>query len=118
MEGGLELKPDDQAGAAVDERTDDVPVILTEPVERENTRNEIEEDERASAEEDELFFEDEVEASAEEIWTSVGVMEERTFSFGKGDDAGTRETVDETLEGIKRLLPDIARILGEERKSL
>ncbi len=150
--GGLELKPDDQAGAGVDKPTDDVPVILTEPGERESIRNEIEEDGLASAEgdellsedelvapeeededellsedelvapeeedEDELLSEDEVGASAKEIWATVGVREERSFSFGKGDDAGTRETFDETLEGIKGLLPDIARVLGEERKSL
>ncbi len=119
MDGwGLEFKPADQAGTEADERSDGDPVILTEPVERENVRNEFQGGELASAEEDELLCEDELEASEEEIMASVGVKEERGFSFGRARDAVTRETFDETLGEIKGLLPNIARVLGEERKTL
>ena len=89
MDGaGLELKPCDQAGTQADEPGDVDPVILTEPVERESVRNEIPGGELASADEDELDFEDEPEDSEEEIWGLVGVKEERNFSFGRGEDAG------------------------------
>ena len=83
-------------------------------------RNAMEEDggELASAEDDELLSEDELEASAEEIWASVGVREERSFSFDKGADVGTRQTFDETLVLVKGVLPSIAKVLAEERKSL
>ncbi len=74
--------------------------------------------ELASAEEEELLSEDELEAREEERWASVGVTEGRSFSFGRARDAVTRETFDETLGEIKGLLPNIARVLGEERKSL
>ena len=116
--GGLALKPDDQAETQADEPNDVDPVILTEPVERENIRNEIQGGELTLAEEDELLSEDELEASEEEIWGSVGVEEERKFSFGRAREAVTRETFDETLGEIKGLLPNIARVLGEDRKSL
>ena len=113
MDGwGRESTADDHAGAHVDGPTDVVSVILTEPVERENGRNEIQGGELASEAEDEL------EASEEERWESVGVKEERSFSFGRAREAVTRETFDETLGEIKGLLPNIARVLGAERKSL
>ena len=109
--GGLEYERCDQTGSQADEPSDVDPVILTEPVERGNVRNEIEGGELVSAEEDEL------DASEEEMLASVGVKEE-SFSFGRAREAVTRETFDETLGEIKGLLPNIARVLGEERKLL
>ncbi len=119
MDGwGLEFEPWDRVGTEADEPNDGDPVSLTEPVERENGRIEIEGGELASEEEDELLSEDELEAREEEIRTSVGVKEERRFSFGRAREAVTRETFDEMLGEIKGLMPNIARVLGEERKSL
>ena len=119
MDGwGLESTADDHTGSQADEPSDVDSVILTEPVERENIRNEIEGGDLASEEEDEVLSEDELEGREKEILASVGVKEDRRFSFGRAREAVTRETFDETLGEIKGLLPNIARVLGAERRSL
>jgi hypothetical protein len=116
--GEMELKADDEAEIGVERPTEFDPVILTESTERENVRNEIQCGQLASAEDDELLSEDELEASAEKMWASVGFKDERSFSFGRAEDAGTQETFDEILEEFKGLMPDIVRVLREDRKAL
>jgi hypothetical protein len=111
-----EIESQNEATTSADEPARAVTLIVTETGAEENGRNEIQGSELASAEDDELLSEDELETSAEEIWASVGVREERSFSFGKGEHAGTRETFDETLVLVRGVLPSIARVLAEERK--
>ncbi len=92
-----QTKADAQARTEVIYATEAVPVILAEQVIRENVRNEIEDEELMS----EMDDDDDFASSAEE-----------------GGESELPDIVDDSLEGVGGLLPNIARFLREERKKL
>ena len=123
-----EFKVDDQVSTQVIQLTDGVPVIVMEPIEQGNVRNDIGEEELAlgmkegeefgSEEEDgvlrnEGFLEDE-----EQIFSSSGVAGKEGIRKGKKRISGPPDMVDESLEEIRWLLPNSVRFLKEQRELL
>ncbi len=127
-----EFEVDDQVSTQVAQSTDGVPVILTEPVEQGNVRNEIGDEELALGivEDDEHSEDGAGSWDDDEVLPNEGVLEEveqRSSSGADGKEgirkgkkpmSGPPDMVDESLEEIKWLLPNAVRFLNEQRKLL